>query len=214
MVNITKHIIFEAEIKPGRKNKNQTKENSIKCKLEYDLYINYLKKKQLSCIFYLLTIQTFHFNNLLNLLSQIFDNIVLEITSERISIINGHYKYFKKMKQPFQTWFSLFSFKDYPITLIESSKCELYNCSSDKVIVNLNASELSILNNFITPCSLVRLFIDNSDYNAENKEASNIEFHIFEEQNDTLLFYNSIVFDCKKYVDTEKNEENIIINLS
>jgi hypothetical protein len=207
MVNITKKILFETQKKPGRKSIEQQSIDANVIKLEIDIYNKYLDDKHKASVFYLATVQTNPFKNLFTFLSDAFEHVVLEITPKCISLVNWRYK--SKLNKKYDIIFSLLCFQEtHNMMLIYSDRCEIYECCVDKIMLNLNSSELSIISKYITNESVVRLFIDKTNYNTENNEALSIEFNITD-QSDTSLIYNSLTFTCEKYVEIKDNE-NII----
>ena len=199
MVTIVKKILFETEKRPGRKSKEQSKENENNFNLEVELYDKFLAERKNDSIFCLATVQTFPFNNMFIWLSNLFYNVELEITPKGISLVNWWGKFKKINNKKYDALYSLLVFQPNRLSLFDAYCAEQYECNVDQITLYLDAAELSVISSYITADSVVRLFINKIDFNEATKEAAYIEFHITD-QLDSYLSYNSLTFTCKKYV--------------
>jgi hypothetical protein len=209
MVTIVKKILFETEKRPGRKSKEQSKENENKFNLEVKLYDKFLNERTNDSIFYLATVQTFPFNNMFIWLSNLFHNVELEITPKGISLVNWWGKFKKNNNKKYDVLHSLLAFQPNRLFILDGYRVEKYECNVDQITLHLDAAELSVISSYITADSVVRLFINKMDFNEATTEAASVEFHITD-QLDNSLSYISLTFTCKKYVEVEDDANTIL----
>lgn len=203
MINIEKKILFQST-----KNGKNSKEDDVNYTLENELYQKFIKDKRANSVFEMATVCVNPFKNLLKTIKDSFEYIILLISSDGIRINTNSLK-------PSNDILGLLYFTgicgfgdDLPI--IKCDRCEKYECSVDtNIFAYLKTSDLDIVIKHITNESAVYLFVNKTEYNTENHEASSIEFHILEEKckkNGCVkeLGYNEIIIPCKKNVDTNK----------
>lgn len=178
MISIDKKILFTASKKTGK----NSKEDDVNYTLENELHRKFIEDKKTNSVFSLATVCVNPFKNLLKILMEAFEYIILEVRPDGIRI--DSFKYFEKKKAHDIIGFMYFigcGFGDN-VPLIKENRCEAYECKVESIFVSLKTSDLDIVIEHITSDACIQMFVNKTNYNTENNEASNIEFHIFEDK--------------------------------
>jgi hypothetical protein len=170
--------IYTSTNKKGRKSK-QDKDND---KLEYTKYMEYIDKIKTQSVLHIYTISIPPWISLLNCIKNTFKTISLEIDSGGIKLIG--WKWNDSGTKDSMDAIRVFGFLNFnPETYIiknDSSYyyfAHIYECSVDKIYINLDTSVLQTITQYLTNESTLYLFIYKTDYNDVH-EASAINVHI------------------------------------
>ena len=161
--------IYTSTNKKGRKSK-QDKDNG---KLEHSKYMTYIDEIKTQSVFHISTISIPHWISLLNCIKNTFKTISLEIDSGGIKLIGWNWN------DSGVFGFLNFDFETYIIKYDSSSYyfAHIYECSVDKIYINLDTSVLQTITQYLTNESTLYLFIYKTNYNDVH-EASSINVHI------------------------------------
>jgi len=169
--------IYTSTNKKGRKSK-QDKDND---KLEHSKYMTYIDEIKTQSVFYISTVSILPWLSLLNCIKNTFKTISLEIDSGGIKLIG--WKWNDSGTKDSMDAIRVFGFLNNPETYIikyDSSSyyfAHIYECSVDKIHINLDTTVLHTISQYLTNESTLYLFIYKTDYNDVH-EASAINVHI------------------------------------